>query len=291
MGLDSPSVIFLSGAKSHGVDFTKTVTIGRQSFWPDPSALQRVFAAQGIALGATDFVKDNPFGERFYTLLGAKEIVSIDYSSYEQATLIHDLNRPIPDDWRESATAVHDGGVLEHVFHVTQAFKNCMELVRVGGHFIQVNAANNYLGHGFWQFSPELLFRIFAPANGFEIETVLMHEVTPNGAWYRVTDPDKMRTRVELCNSRPTYILTIAKRIARTEIFATPPLQSDYAPMWAGSAHGQPSPESPLKRLLPASLKKVLKPLFNQWSLFGQGWSQSCYQRIGTDAVLHGQFS
>ena len=43
MGLDTSSVMFLCAARSMGVDFTDTAMIGRQSFWPDPAELRRVF--------------------------------------------------------------------------------------------------------------------------------------------------------------------------------------------------------------------------------------------------------
>ncbi len=46
----------------------------------------------------------------------------------------------------------------------------------LGGHFISVTFANNFLGHGFHQFSPELYFRVFCPANGFEVESLMLCE-------------------------------------------------------------------------------------------------------------------
>ncbi len=121
------------------------------------------------------------------------------------------MNLPIADHLRNRFTVVYDGGTLEHVFNVPQALKNCMEMIRVDGYFMQVNVANNFMGHGFWQFSPELLFRVFSEKNGYEVQAILLHEVVTNGGWYLVSDPDHIGQPVELCNSVPTYILTIAK--------------------------------------------------------------------------------
>ena len=160
----------------------------------------------------------------------------MDVSNYESATHIQDMNLPIPDDLRERFSVVHDGGTLEHVFNIPQALKNCMEMVRVGGCFLQVNVANNFMGHGFWQFSPEMIYRVFCPDNGYRVEVVLLHEVVPGGASYIVRDPDQIHRRVELCNRRPTYILTVAKRIAAAKIFASLPQQSDYVVVWNGAA-------------------------------------------------------
>lgn len=239
MGLCSASVKFVCAAKSLGVDFTDTLMIGRQNLFPTAVALKRVFSILEIDQDAGDFLLKNSFGEPFFSLLGAKAVTSLDYSSYQDATIIHDMNLPVPNELRGRYSVVYDGGTLEHIFNGPQAFKNCMEMVQVGGHFLQVNTANNLMGHGFWQCGPELIFRAFSEANGYRVEAVLLHEVVPskgwvcrNSFWYSVSDPDAVRQRVELCNSFPTYICTIAKKIADVEIFRQPPQQSDYVTVW-----------------------------------------------------------
>jgi hypothetical protein len=239
MGLDTASIKFVCAAKSFGVDFTDTLMIGRQSLLTTPAALQRVFSILGIDLDADEFLRKNAYGEAFFSLMGAEKVNSLDYSSYEDPTIIHDMNLPISDDLRGRYSVVYDGGTLEHVFNMPQALKNCMEMVRVGGHFMQVHAANNFMGHGFWQLSPELIFRAFSAANGYQVRAVLLHEVLPdarwicrNDAWYAVADPDEIKQRVELCNSFSTYILTIARKVSDIEIFEQPPQQSDYVAAW-----------------------------------------------------------
>src|SRR6476660_8349228 len=142
VGVDNAAILFLTGAKARGVDFSNTIMLGRQSFFPEARVLGRVLRQLGVSLDASQFIRQNHFADEFFRLLGATRINSIDYSPYEQATLIHDMNQPIPDMWRETATVVYDGGTLEHVFNVTQAFRNSMELVKVGGYFIQLNEAN-----------------------------------------------------------------------------------------------------------------------------------------------------
>jgi hypothetical protein len=84
-----------------------------------------------------------------------------------------------------------------------------MEIVRVGGHFIQVTVANNFMGHDFLPAQPRV--DLFTPENG-RIEAVLLNEVVPGRAWLCCPGPSDVHQRVELCNSVPTYILTIAKR-------------------------------------------------------------------------------
>jgi hypothetical protein len=307
MGLDTASVQFLCAAKSLGVNFTTTAMIGRQAFWPGEDALKRVFATLGLDLDVEAFLRENEFGERFFAALGAKEIVSVDYSSYEAASVLHDMNVAIPDELKERFSAVHDGGTIEHVFNVYQALKNCMEMVSVGGHFTQVNAANNYMGHGFWQFSPETIFRAFSPANGYKIEAVFLHENVPGGAWYLVRDPDEVQSRVELCNSSPTYILTVAKRVAMAEIFAHSPQQSDYVIEWQRRAGPRQQPETHSgeppanSRLFKAGPKwwRHVPPGIKSSKYFVQrllgfdgterGFNPSFFRQISEEALLHGR--
>jgi hypothetical protein len=307
MGIDTASAMFLCAARSRGIDFTRALMLGRQAFYPDARCLQRIFAIHGVPHNADSFLREDQYAENFFRCLGAREVASLDCSSYEGATLVHDLNSPVPDELREQFTVVHDGGTLEHVFNVPQALRNAMEMVRVGGHFTQVTVANNFMGHGFWQFSPELVFRVFSPANGYRIDAVLLHEVVPNGPWYVVTDPDDVGARVELCNSRPTYILTIAQRIARTEVFALPPQQSDYAAQWRGAVEPTPAtacggainpspPDArPPRRRRPRlaaitrALKQVPQAVVGRDSSSSQrAFERPYYRRIAEDALLRG---
>lgn len=94
--------------------------------------------------------------------LGAGNVSSCDFSGYEKATLIHDLNVPIGPEWHERFDMVIDGGTLEHVFNFPVAIANCMNLVKTGGHLLLFSPSNNMCGHGFYQFSPELFFRVLA---------------------------------------------------------------------------------------------------------------------------------
>lgn len=302
MGLDNSSIMFLCAAKKVNVDFSSVAMIGRQSFYPDQRVLRRVFDVLGVDRDARQFLEQNQYGEEFFRLLGAKDIASVDVSSYESATIVHDMNQPIPSDLREQFTLVHDGGTIEHVFNMTQALKNCMEMVRAGGHFTQVNIANNFTGHGFWQISPELIFRAFSQENGYQVEAVLMHEVVPRGGWYLVSDPDQIRRRVELCNSQPTYILTIARRIASVPVFQRPPQQSDYVSLWDRTLNpAQPVPATSdhavpatWKRFVPEGVKQVIRYGLGRLAARAsqspvRGFPKTSYQRITQDDLLYGR--
>ena len=141
-----------------------------------------------------------------------------------------------------------------------------MEMVRVGGHFIQVTCGNNFMGHGLYQFSPEFMYRVFSPENGFQTLAILLQEVRATsegwrGPWFLALDPKKIGWRIEFRNSRPTYIIVIAQRKADAPIFAAPPQQSDYQTAWEAStdATASQSPAKSALRLYGASSPRLLR--------------------------------
>jgi hypothetical protein len=144
MGLDTPAGVLLAAAKSIGADFSDVMMVGRQYFQIRPRVLARIFAEFDIAENAAEFRDRHEYAERFLELMGAARVDSVDFSDYEGATHQHDFNQPLPAGLHEKYSLVLDSGTLEHVFNIAQALKNCMQMVRVGGHFVQVNCANNY---------------------------------------------------------------------------------------------------------------------------------------------------
>ena len=146
---------------------------------------------------------------------------------------MHDLNEPIPSNLKGAFTCVFDGGCLEHIFNFPQAIKNCMEMVAVGGSFLAITPANSFCGHGFYQFSPELYYRILSVQNGFAVQEMVVWELDPGAPQYRVKDPDALGHRVVLASNRPTYLMVLATRTNASNIFEKTPQQSDYIPQWS----------------------------------------------------------
>jgi SAM-dependent methyltransferase len=171
----------------------------------------------------------NPFS----SFLGGSEMASFDASPYEGGTVVHDMNLSIPDGYRNAFDTVLDGGSLEHTFNFLVAIKNCMQMVRVGGHFLGISPADNFFGHGFYQFSAELFYRVFCEENGFIVERMLVYEDFPFAEFYEVTDPKDLKQRVEMKTTSATFIFVCARKIRDTKVFASPPQQSDYSSMWS----------------------------------------------------------
>lgn len=243
MGLDVNGIKFLMLAKENGVNFEKMAIIGRQELHIDFHSLKNIFELFNINKTNTEInsllFEENHYAEPLLKTIGAKNIYSIDVSSYEGASLIHDMNNPIPDKLKNAFTAVLDSGSLEHVFNFPVAIKNCMEMTSVGGHFLGITIANNFMGHGFYQFSPELYFCIFNKENGFYIEKAIIFESIPNTQWYEVTDPKNISKRIELVNCIPTYLLIQAKKRENVNIFKFMPKQHYYVIEWDRNNNSQ----------------------------------------------------
>ena len=161
------------------------LTLGRQNLFIRPSKVLRMFREYGqsseIASNKAIYYADDVFES-----LGFQRIDSIDASTYEGATIIHDMNIPVPESLHCCYDLVWDGGTLEHIFNFPTALMSAMQMVKVGGHLIFVTPSNNQCGHGFYQFSPELFFRVLTPENGFELIRIY---VTGKGGPYHISDP------------------------------------------------------------------------------------------------------
>ena len=103
----------------------------------------------------------------FFRMLGIADYDDLDFADFEQPTLIHDLNQPVPAAWHGRFGLVLDGGTTEHVFDVARVFANISAMLRVGGDVLHVCPMSGWVNHGFYQISPCVLYDFYA-TNGFE---------------------------------------------------------------------------------------------------------------------------
>jgi SAM-dependent methyltransferase len=245
MGLCYWDARTLWDARLRDVSFTDTLTIGHQSLFLHPREVRQFRDAFNARFPDSPHrpLESYTFGmyadEFLHAFLDARSVSILDVSDYEGATILHDLNQPIPDSLRNSFDAVVDGGSLEHVFNFPTAVANIMQLVKVGGSVFISTPANNLCGHGFYQFSPELMFRVFTEDNGFRLRDLKLHEATfpsvelrPARRAYAVADPLTVRRRVGLMSKRAATMIVEAEKVADVPPFASSPLQSDYLPLW-----------------------------------------------------------
>lgn len=269
MAINKNDSTLLFYSKTIGVSFHDTLTLGRlklNTTKKDITYLINKYHTNSKEINEVQF-KDN-YSEPLLELLGAKKIDSMDCSPYEKASIIHDLNIPISNELKNRYTAIIDGGTIEHVFNFPVAIKNCMNALKVGGHYIGISPTNNFMGHGFYQFSPELYFRTFSDNNGFKIKKMLLNiSAGEHIDWYEISDPKIVGSRVSLINNFPICLMLIAEKVAEKNVFETPPQQIEYATIWNEhkalsknkSTHNEITSKAFLKKLLPKRLKTILR--------------------------------
>jgi hypothetical protein len=236
-------------AVRHGVDFSNSLMLGRQTCYALPeqiiSILQKYDDSYSMEksrrleemLNESEISGDGyPFSEGIFTYFGAESIESLDYSGYEGTSLISDLNMPVHESLREKFSFVFDGGTLEHCFNFYVAMKNCMDMVRIDSHLMLITPSNNYLGHGFYQFSPELFFALLDTQNGFSDTKIFTWDKC--GRWYEVISPKDSGGRIEISyfDLAPTQLVVISRKIGRVPDLLSV-FQSDYEASWNANHH------------------------------------------------------
>jgi hypothetical protein len=220
VGLDIRTAEFLMFARNHGVDFGIVATLGRQRVMLEQSERRLLSSWLGRAIAS-----DEVYADEFLKSLGARDVNAVDASRYEGANIIHNLNEPLSAELASRFSCLIDGGTLEHVFDIKQSMKSCMQMVKPGGHIIICQMANNCMGHGFYQFSPEFFHSTLTPENGYRVKFMALYE---GGVWYEPAIPGEIGDRVQARTREETFIFVIAERIADVVPFNVPPHQSDY---------------------------------------------------------------
>lgn len=246
MGLKFYDVELLGEAFARGgVDFGgKVVTLGVQDVYFSYEELRGFMKEKGIPgreLSAGEILPTTGFGwagpkERARaihqkTVFGAmgfqtSNVWGMDGSGYEKPEIVHDLNVPVGKELEGAFDVVFDGGTVEHVFSVKDAFFNVARMVKVGGLAVH-HGPVDWPDHGFVNFNPTLL-RDFYLANGFE-------EVDLRFTAVGLADDREYRFYPEFPGYlRPAYGLLLwgaYKKVREGELSV--PVQGRYREVWA----------------------------------------------------------
>jgi len=232
VGIGYHGLQFLRFGAKHG-QFGRVATIGRQGLFLDKSEVRSL-----IDVGA-DYKHEEYCDSLLRQHFGAKCVDSWDYSDYEGASHIADMNKPLKNVPSAYDTVI-DAGSLEHVYNAPQAFVNVSELCRDGGQILHVSPANNFCGHGFWQFSPELFFSLYCESNGYTGTRVFLASEYRTDIWYEVEKPNNGQ-RANVISFTPVCVLcrTVKARKSCHESVQ----QSDYMHIWQQDVSIQPEVE------------------------------------------------
>lgn len=214
--------------------------LGRQGFQVETQFRRRYEAAlqkAGRPGNRFDYLQDDGYSETLFAKLGFGKIESLDMSDFEGATILHDLNAPVPKALEQQFDLIFDGGTIEHVFNVPTALANVFRMLRPGGMFVSANGMNGWVGHGMYQFNPELVWTFWQRGCGCRVHSCLGLTKLPGRA--RALDfPDPANTgvRLRLRGKIPegrVYLYYEVERLLDAAM-AGPVLQSDYQTKWSG---------------------------------------------------------
>lgn len=196
MGIARPAARYLLREAKRRPLEGRVLSLGRQDIGFSHETLKKVARDTGVKLtepgkvelskkammSALGFLSD----ESFFRCLGFEKSEAMDFSAYEGADHVFDLNEPeLPAELVGQFDMVVDGGTMEHVFHVPNLLKNVFKLLKPGGRIVHMAPSSNHTDHGFYMFSPTLIWD-FYHANGFEVnsvELVRYNVLNPVGSW------------------------------------------------------------------------------------------------------------
>jgi hypothetical protein len=264
MGVDLIGLRALAFGKRLGLlNLDQTVTLGRQEIHFSQSEYDDL--AKIALMPRAEFSSDD-FAEPLLKSLGAGRVESIDASNYEGASIIADLNNPVGDEQYLKYTSLIDFGSLEHIFDVRQVILNVNKLLQENGTVLLLTNANGFVGHGFYQFSPEFFYSVLSDQNGFTQTAVILIDYDKPRNWHYIYSPLALRCRNQAPHNKQYYILCIAKKSGDVDNIHAQ--QSDYEKAsWAQSEHRhfRPSGRGRIKSLglrLNPTLYEELRALY-----------------------------
>ena len=226
MGFNTSAIRFFLATNNEFAENPKTLILGHQTFAP---TLWLLFQLKRKKL-VKEWKKLN-YIDDFLECSGIQKVDYLDFSSYEGATILHDLGQPIPQNLSEVYDLVIDAGTLEHVPDFLTALSNTKKMVKIGGSLLIIAPANNFLGHGCYQLSPEIFHRALALNQGFKIQYSILHvEGFFGGRWINIPDSSDINQRLNVTTKNATYICILAKKISNNAEKVGN--QSDYEYAW-----------------------------------------------------------
>lgn len=275
MAIQSPTAELLLLCRRRFPQALDFLMIGRQWLRMQPAEAANLQKEYGIEVAdlADPEGTDEVYAEPLLHRMGLRKIEALDASSYEGADVVHDLNQALPGELQGYCDWILDGGSLEHVFDFPMAIRNCSGLLRAGGLFVTVCPVNNWMGHGFYQFSPELFFRAFSAVHGFSVKfAALQVQKGCLRQFYSLRDPAESGHRLQYNPLGRATLLFVAQKTGEPPTGRWDVQQSDYSARWNSDEPNKQAPTlrkpgSPgiAKKLTYLFLPKALRSTIREW--------------------------
>ena len=232
MGLDFTTLEVILQSLLYNPNKKNLLTLGRQQINMHKYNINFLFNKYNLSYFNNKYTYDDYCEDLLYDL-GFLDIDSLDANNYQNATIIHNLNLPIPYNLKHY-DYIFDGGTIEHIFNIPQVLENIINLLEIEGIFCSITCNNNFSGHGMYQFSPELFLSSLTEKYGMQILALYIAENnTEFHTWIDVNDFNKQnngRNIASFKSNKEVYIITIAKKISNTResLITNPPNQYSY---------------------------------------------------------------
>ncbi len=213
----------LSG-KSQGI------MLGRQKMHFRPGWKGRLvsnLANMGIIVREADLFQEDGFCESFFKAIGWPPLQSLDFSDIEGAEFIHDLSEPVGEDLHARFEVIYDGGTTEHVFDIGMAFRNAHAMLRPGGVFMSCVGADGWFGHGFYQIGPDVPWRYWGAALGYEVLGVWTFPRASHEDPVAIPDPTNTPRGATRSFDKPQFLFYAVKKTDQP-VAPKPVIQSHY---------------------------------------------------------------
>lgn len=200
--------------------FGKTLTIGRQKITADKNSLKNTI---------NDNIVDKIYLDDYLLkYFGATSVDSIDINDYEESNIIYDLNYNVPKELENKYDTIIDSGSLEHIFNIKVAMKNFSVMCVENGTILHISPSNNFCGHGFYQFSPELFHTYYNIKNNFKDTEIYLAKVYDSSKWFKINEKNfNNDKRINIITDEETFIM--CKTIKNNEPKKDTILQGDYS--------------------------------------------------------------
>ena len=274
MGLSQYGFALLLARQKTGDGLGRVLCLGRQRGAMGLANAARLATSHGVTWHSERLVPTSPWGDSAILAAGAESVDSMDFSPYESCSIVHDLNLPVPAQLEGAFDTVFDGGTLEHVYDFPEAAANCLKMLKPGGYFLAETPSNNWMGHGFYQFSPELFYRVFSKDTGCHVTGMAVLREGWRDQLFMVEDPATLGRRLRFNVRGRTSLLLMAQKVEDVNSGNTPQ-QSDYQTLWRevtdtghSPSHRSSSGLRRLTRLIPHGALRGLDNIrtdFERW--------------------------
>jgi hypothetical protein len=211
-------------------------------------------------------VKDPMHMHDLFKMLGFSDVASLDAFDADSPTILHDMNKPIPEQYKNKYDVVFDIGSMEHVFDIKQFVQNCVEMVKESGTLVIYDALLGWHNECFYNFQTPFFFDVFK-ANGFEDISVFLnyfpkyHDFgNSKTTWVRFEYEDRTSFRKRgYC----THILFIGRKAKSLPEFVVP-LQGYYTQYYKDwqAAQNHPGHDQPVSHYMLNNMPGFVRALF-----------------------------